>query len=151
MKTLHRTLAAGAAAALLATGALAGATSATAASAAYSACSTTVTVGGVTVPATPAPWISPTAKSTWCSISPRPDHLGVQGPGVAALQRHIESCYGISAGPRGVYGTGFVSALTSVQSAAGDGPDGVYGPSTRDRMKFRPDNGGPCVTVAFTS
>ncbi|MFG2682122.1 peptidoglycan-binding protein [Streptomyces sp. NPDC048392] len=61
---------------------------------------------------------------------------GHTGPGVRALQKNMNSCYGKSLALDGVFGPATRDALRNVQSRIGAGVDGVYGRETMGKMKW---------------
>lgn len=62
---------------------------------------------------------------------------GNTSAGIATLQNTLNACYGKSLATDGIFGAGTKNALIQVQKAIGVTADGIYGPSTRDKMKFK--------------
>jgi peptidoglycan hydrolase-like protein with peptidoglycan-binding domain len=60
----------------------------------------------------------------------------LSGP-VTALQLSLNYCYGMGLVVDGKFGPATAAALRSVQSVEGIPADGIYGPQTRDNMKWR--------------
>ncbi|MET9373121.1 peptidoglycan-binding domain-containing protein [Streptomyces sp. NPDC002992] len=77
---------------------------------------------------------------------------GANGNHVRALQNALKFCYGRSIAVDGSFGPATATALRYAQGQAGAGVDGIYGPETRDKIKwprFNESNGshtGYCAT-----
>ncbi|WP_200940525.1 peptidoglycan-binding domain-containing protein [Cellulomonas sp. Leaf334] len=105
------------------------------ASAAYSRCDrlSTVSIRGQWVDA-PAFYNPNTgATTTTCSLwqTTRYSHV------VQELQFHLANCYPAPVAQDGYYGPQTVAAVKAVQREHGLDPDGVYGPKTRDAMRWK--------------
>ncbi|MER7468293.1 peptidoglycan-binding domain-containing protein [Streptomyces sp. NPDC097981] len=62
---------------------------------------------------------------------------GAKGMQVYYLQDTLNYCYGQDLGtPDGKFGPKTAAALARVQKIIGADPDGVYGPQTRDKLKW---------------
>ncbi|MEU4097923.1 peptidoglycan-binding domain-containing protein [Streptomyces sp. NPDC026673] len=61
---------------------------------------------------------------------------GHTGPGVRALQKNMNSCYGKKLELDGIFGSDTRNALRDVQSRIGAAVDGVYGRETLTKMKW---------------
>jgi hypothetical protein len=94
--------------------------------------------GGYYISAPAAPW-NGVGNDWYCNMM-----NGTTGAGVVALQQSINDCYIdrqlITGEPRllldGKFGAATQRLLTKVQRIEGVDPDGVYGPKTRDAMKW---------------
>ncbi|WP_181155901.1 MULTISPECIES: peptidoglycan-binding protein [unclassified Microbacterium] len=62
---------------------------------------------------------------------------GNKNDGVAWLQVALNSCYGKNLATDGDFGPATRNALIQVQQAIGVVADGIYGPNTQSRMKFK--------------
>ncbi|MEU7580042.1 peptidoglycan-binding domain-containing protein [Streptomyces sp. NPDC041068] len=120
--------ASGAATALLTTGLLA--TGATAAHAATPVCTKTKLI---TKGAYYAELPVSAGGSTTCQMGP-----GNTSSAVKQLQFVLTVCHGLGAGGSdGIYGNGTRADVRTVQRAAGINADGLYGPNTRNIIKWR--------------
>ncbi|MEU5160285.1 peptidoglycan-binding domain-containing protein [Streptomyces sp. NPDC020875] len=63
-------------------------------------------------------------------------YQGVKSTGVKALQKNLNQCYGKKLQIDGSFGPATKAALRDVQSRVGAAVDGVYGPETRNKMKW---------------
>ncbi|MER5210334.1 peptidoglycan-binding domain-containing protein [Streptomyces sp. NPDC002838] len=77
---------------------------------------------------------------------------GNTGKAVRALQKNLNVCYGKALVLDGVFGAATAAALRDVQSRIGVAVDGVYGPLTRNKMKwarYSPETGAKYDCHAF--
>ncbi|WP_329412256.1 peptidoglycan-binding protein [Nocardia vinacea] len=74
---------------------------------------------------------------------------GSSGSAVKALQGALNSCYKAGLSVDGQFGGKTRAALVDAQRAAGAADDGIFGPNTRDRIKwmFSNDNLIGCRTL----
>jgi Putative peptidoglycan binding domain len=70
---------------------------------------------------------------------------GNENAGVDVLQFTLDNCYGSGLTQDGEYGSLTEAAVKHVQSILGISVDGVYGPQTRNAMKW--DGGGVCAKL----
>jgi hypothetical protein len=61
---------------------------------------------------------------------------GNQGAAVSQLQQQMNVCYGTKLATDGVFGSLTQAAVKHVQSLIGVTVDGIYGPQTRNAMKW---------------
>ncbi|MFC9897742.1 peptidoglycan-binding protein [Nocardia sp. NPDC127579] len=61
---------------------------------------------------------------------------GSSGKAVTSLQTALKRCYGADISVDGQFGPRTKSALKSAQRTAGAGSDGIYGPETREKLKW---------------
>ncbi|WP_328476256.1 peptidoglycan-binding protein [Actinoplanes sp. NBC_00393] len=80
-------------------------------------------------------------KSTNCELN-----QGDTGDGVEALQWVLNICYKrTEVNADGQFGSITANALRAAQRTAGTPADGIFGPNTRKKFKFRSNGGsGPC-------
>ncbi|WP_416971062.1 peptidoglycan-binding domain-containing protein [Streptomyces sp. 4F14] len=99
------------------------------AQAATATCSTSVsytTVSGFTTS------IPAAGRDVTCLLA-----RGDSGNAVKALQFSLNECYGAALVRDGIFGAGTQAALRRAQSREGQTADGVYGPRTRDALRWR--------------
>ena len=75
--------------------------------------------------------------------------LGVSNQGIAVrvLQFALNQCYGQHLAQDGIYGSLTKQAVEVAQRAAGITADGIYGPQTRDHIKWPEFTGGHCFRL----
>lgn len=66
-----------------------------------------------------------------------PDYVGDPEPGIKALQRNLNYCYGSKLVVDGKFGSKTRAAVQNVQRRHKITVDGVYGPQTRSAMNWR--------------
>jgi peptidoglycan hydrolase-like protein with peptidoglycan-binding domain len=72
---------------------------------------------------------------------------GHDHPGVAALQRSLRTCYGLSLAADAKFGPVTEAALKTAQRRAGTTADGVYGPATRKAILHKRFHRAGCMRV----